>query len=74
MIYRINCGAFELVCENVGEFRGQTLFSVCENLLSGAFGLLYLRSVGNLIRRAEAAIDQSDTVESMGTQADLDRK
>ena len=46
------------------ELRGQTLFSVFKNLASGAFGVRYPHSVINLIRRAEATIDQSANVAS----------
>ena len=44
------------------EFWGQTLFSVFKNVASEAFGVRYPHSVSNLIRPAEAAIDQSANV------------
>ena len=46
----------------LGEFWGQTLFSVFKNLASSAFGLRYPHSVCNFIRIAEAAVNQSANV------------
>ena len=50
---------------DANEFRGQTLFSVFKNLARSSFGLRYRHSVSNLIRRAEAAIDQSAHVANL---------